>query len=466
MSVIPEPPVVPPAPSRLNPGTDFAEKADALAVFYPTLVAYIVAAIAWMVDAMQQIAATALAGTLPSLSGHALKLMRVNAAGTMAEFVASADVLNGTAAVVLNGTALSGVENAHGSQVMLGAGGAAPWNRAAGAVDYLNPLFWQNGVTTSGVTATIAGTGVTADKIPYVDYDLAGTMTGQFATFGYIQTASNTAGLNLQSWTGSVFMAVLGPAGGGAGAAQIGSGVRVLVESAGNTSGNLITGSTPTLSTATRVLVADGTVSLRTHILGASGTVINARVRVYGLQLELAAQRTNGQYRELLPSEVRTLLDMSGIGSAATLSGPFVDRSGIPAHANEVTVTLSGVTRTGAQMPLLQAMVAGAAVTAGYIATSGALYGTTPVTSSFTSGFGINNTNAAADVLGGEITLTRFAAGSNLWIASGQIYSVQGALQAISVQGEISLAGPLSGLRFNGNGATLTAGSVALAWRV
>lgn len=457
MTDIPETPIVPPAPSRLNLGSDFAEKADALAAFYATLVAYIAAAIAWIVDAMQQIAATALAGTLPSLSGHALKFMRVNASGTMAEFVAPTEMLGGTALV--------GMETGHtggaGFVVIRG-------NFAIGATEPTNTAFWSASEVVNGVTFTQISSNV--DPVTgntRIVYDAVGTLSASTASFGYVSTASQTDGVSGENWTASAFVAVTGPAGGGGGAAQVGTGVRVFQfqTTAGTVFGGAVSGARA-LSTIPRLLAVSNTVRCSVQLVGSSGATINARIVVEGLQFEKAAARTNLRFVEATASTARTLLDLCAVGSAAPLSGPFVDRSGIPAHANEVTFTLTGVTRTGAQMPLLQAMVAGAAVTTGYLATSSVAYGSTLNTGNFTAGFGINNNNASADVLGGKITLTRFAAGSNLWIASGQIYSVQGAPQAISVQGQIDLSGPLSGLRFNGNGATLTAGSIALTWRV
>ena len=100
----PTKPTVPPAPSRLNPGVDFSNKADAFAAFQTTFADYMDATAEFVDDRADEALAAALAGTLPALTGQAGRFLRVNPGGTAVEF---AQVFSlATAVASTSGTAI------------------------------------------------------------------------------------------------------------------------------------------------------------------------------------------------------------------------------------------------------------------------------------------------------------------------------------------------------------------------
>lgn len=192
--------------------------------------------------------------------------------------------------------------------------GDPTWNMAVGAAEGSNTAFWAASETVNGVTFTR----VSADTDPFtgnprVVYDCVGTLTTSSATFGYISSASITAGLTGDIWTSSVFFDAQGPAGGGAGTAQIGAGVRVFnaQNGAGNVFGNPVAGAR-TLSSVTRTLTVSDTVRIGMQLVGTVGQSINARVIIEGLQLEKSAARGIGRYALLPPSSAWLLMAQPG----------------------------------------------------------------------------------------------------------------------------------------------------------
>lgn len=108
MAVKPTKPTVPPAPSRANPGTDFAIKADTFAAFQSPFADYM-EGIADFTDARADDAlAAAIGGDLPPITGQAGKYIRVNTAGDAVEFAPINDpenrIINGAFDVWQRGT--------------------------------------------------------------------------------------------------------------------------------------------------------------------------------------------------------------------------------------------------------------------------------------------------------------------------------------------------------------------------
>ncbi len=338
--------------------------------------------------------------------------------------------------------------------------GDPTWNLARGAAEVGNTAFW-NGVTNNGITATILATG-NGPNGGWVRVRYAGTGTGSSTNFGpYIAANSSTPAVVGAVMTAS---AIITRESGSAAS----NGMRVSITEVGvgtPSSSTPIRPATATPITVTRTNTIGGAMGCYVAFIGVTGVAVDEVYLIEGLQFEVGTARTIGRYTHMSPAIARTALDISAQGAPVALTGAVVDFSGIPAHANEVTLTIVGMTRTGVQRPLLQAIVGGAAVTSGYTCTGGVLFGSTPATGQFTTGFGVLNDNSNADVLGITITLNRHG-NTNTWRASGKAESVQGAAQAITVQGSIALAGPLTGLRFAGNGATFTAGTGAIQWRV
>ena len=153
-----------------------------------------------------------------------------------------------------------------------------------------------------------------------------------------------------------------------------------------------------------------------------------------------------------------------GRQTVPTPSGSTLDLSGIPEWANEITIAFDGLTLSGAANILVQmGTVSGLEVT-GYASTS-----------LFTNGGAVGAANSDAGFviwasvgtlpLRGIMTLTRFAAGENAWLAthSTQISTTQGAQGA---GGAKLLAGALTSLTIGQTGAaTFTGGRVSVGYR-
>lgn len=89
----PTKPTVPPAPSRTDPGAEFATKADTFAAFQAPFANYLDATATYVDGRAAAALAAALLGTLPPLTGRALNMTRVNAGATALEFRTPAQVL-------------------------------------------------------------------------------------------------------------------------------------------------------------------------------------------------------------------------------------------------------------------------------------------------------------------------------------------------------------------------------------
>lgn len=166
-------------------------------------------------------------------------------------------------------------------------------NYAIGADDFGNPAFWAQTQTVGGVTfnqITVDASPLTGK--PRMIFDLTGMLTSTTASIGYVSTASQSVGNVGAVWTASALFSVLGPAGGGAGAAQLGTGVRMFnfQNGGGNVLGNLVLAGDD-VSIATRTLSLAAPVRCGIQVVGAIGTPINARVAIEGLQFELGAAR-------------------------------------------------------------------------------------------------------------------------------------------------------------------------------
>lgn len=365
MSDIPEPPFVPPVPSRLNPGADFAEKSDGLAAFYPTLVAYIVAAIAWIVDAMQQIAATALAGTLPSLSGHALKFMRVNAAGTMAEFVAPNDMMAGTA--------LAGLTSAHANNGFL----ITTSNLALGASDVQNTTFYPSTQAVGGVTATINTRGFRADGTPYVRVTLSGTPSASSGVGVAYSTAASRTPAAAGTYTLSAIITKVS-------GAAAGSGLRLfLVEetapstNVGTSNSTISTNSVgaPVTVTISRTVTTGNQLRLAIGWAYPSGAALNEVFEIDGIQLEAGPVRTFGVYREALQNEAAAMIGTIGAGQTLQQPSRAVGVTYTNTTGRVIVVYITAVGPSGSLSAGMSLLVNGAPVMEASLATlNGGVY--------------------------------------------------------------------------------------------
>jgi hypothetical protein len=273
-------------------------------------VAYLSSIVAYIKWAMDNIVATALAGTLPSLSGHALKFMRVNAAGTMAEFVAPKDMMAGTA--------LAGLTTAHANNGFV----VTTSNLALGASDVQNTTFYPSTQAVSGVTATINARGFRADGTPYVRVTLSGTPSANSG----IGVAYSTAASRTPAAAGTYTLSAIITKVSGAAA---GSGLRLfLVEetapstNVGTSNSTISTNSVgaPVTVTISRTVTTGNQLRFAIGWTYPSGTALNEVFEIDGIQLEAGAARTFGVYREALQNEAAAIIGT--IGAGQTLQYP------------------------------------------------------------------------------------------------------------------------------------------------
>jgi len=93
MAIKPTKPTVPPAPSRRDPGADFSTKADTFAAFQSPFADYLNATADFVDGRAEAALAAAIGTTLPTITGRALNMTRVNAGATALEFRTPQQVL-------------------------------------------------------------------------------------------------------------------------------------------------------------------------------------------------------------------------------------------------------------------------------------------------------------------------------------------------------------------------------------
>ena len=173
----------------------------------------------------------------------------------------------------------------------------------------------------------------------------------------------------------------------------------------------------------------------------------------------------NGQFFGTDSAASRAQLQRITQGTAvASTSGTSIDFTALPAWVKKITVMLSGVSVSSTSSILVQ-LGTGATPTytiTGY-AGGGVRFGASTLGgASFTTGFGLNNTGAAA-LIGGSITITNVT--GNTWSASGSAGSADTGTLVMVTGGSIALAAALTAVRITTNGAdTFDAGSVNILY--
>jgi hypothetical protein len=151
---------------------------------------------------------------------------------------------------------------------------------------------------------------------------------------------------------------------------------------------------------------------------------------------------------------------VSGTAIAST-SGTSIDFTGIPSWVKRVTVMFNGVSTSGTSVIQVQ-IGSGSLLTSGYN-TGVSQLGNPPVSTSYTSGFGISFNNAASNGFFGVFTINLL--GSNIWVFSGQTVLGIGVTHAYS-NGYQTLSGTLDRVRITTvNGTdTFDAGSINIMY--
>lgn len=144
--------------------------------------------------------------------------------------------------------------------------------------------------------------------------------------------------------------------------------------------------------------------------------------------------------------------------TAVTASGTSVDFTSIPSWVRRITVMFSGLSTNGTSNIQIQ-LGAGSVTTSGYIGSAAFVSGGTQA--SFTAGFGVVNSPAAAGVYSGAIVLVNV--NSNTWVSSGNISSTGN--NWVSA-GTVPLSGTLDRLRITTvNGTdTFDAGTINIIY--
>jgi hypothetical protein len=151
--------------------------------------------------------------------------------------------------------------------------------------------------------------------------------------------------------------------------------------------------------------------------------------------------------------------------SVATTSGTAIDFTGIPSWAKRITVMFSGVSTSGANVPLVQLGDSGGFETSGYTISTGGVASTPADTArggSSTDGIRLAiNSHTAADLITGKVVLANIT--GNTWIVSGVFLTAS--VYVTSVVGSKALSATLDRLRITTNSAdTFDAGTVNILW--
>jgi hypothetical protein len=151
----------------------------------------------------------------------------------------------------------------------------------------------------------------------------------------------------------------------------------------------------------------------------------------------------------------------SGTAVAST-SGTSIDFTGIPSWVKRVTVMFSGVSTNGTSNQQIQ-IGAGSVDVSGYTGACGYSNASATSVSSFTAGFGIVNSWAAANNYSGAIILTNIS--SNTWCASGTV-ALGNTTNVFYTAGTKTLSGTLDRVRITtANGTdTFDAGSINILY--
>lgn len=166
---------------------------------------------------------------------------------------------------------------------------------------------------------------------------------------------------------------------------------------------------------------------------------------------------------------VRTTLGVNAakatFAAVATTSGTSIDFTSIPAGVTRITVSLNGVSISGAAIPYLQIGDSGGVETTGYLGSRTVLTHAAAVfvsneTAAFAWGGG-----AAAAVFHGSLVLTLLNAATNAWACSGTIGYSNSATVTL-VAGSKPLSAVLDRVRLTTSNGTDTfdAGSANISW--
>ena len=150
--------------------------------------------------------------------------------------------------------------------------------------------------------------------------------------------------------------------------------------------------------------------------------------------------------------------------AVASTSGTSIDFTSIPSWVKRITVMFSGVS-TGGTSALLTQIGAGSVITAGYVSgTTGGYSGNVISGAAFTTGFGVQNSNLAANNNYATVTIANIS--GNTWYYTSVLCGVTSQNGNFVGGGAITLGGTLDRLRITTvNGTdTFDAGTINIIY--
>lgn len=169
----------------------------------------------------------------------------------------------------------------------------------------------------------------------------------------------------------------------------------------------------------------------------------------------------NTTFAGTVTSPTGTLYPLVSGTAVASTSGTAIDFTSIPSWVKRITVMLNGVSTNGSSNVIIQ-IGSGSVTTTGYLGSATVLTSIAASTS-FTTGFGVVTSNAAASVFGGICSITTL--GNNIWTMNGSVGFSNAAGTVIS-GAYVTLAGTLDRVRITTvNGTdTFDAGSINILY--
>jgi len=150
--------------------------------------------------------------------------------------------------------------------------------------------------------------------------------------------------------------------------------------------------------------------------------------------------------------------------AVASTSGTSIDFTSLPAWVKKITVMFSGVSVSITSSIQVQLGTGSTTyTTTGYVGSAVRFSASALTATSFTTGFGLNNSVAAA-LISGSMTITNLT--GNTWSASGTGGSADAGFLVFATGGSIALAAALTAVRITTvNGTdTFDAGSVNILY--
>lgn len=180
-----------------------------------------------------------------------------------------------------------------------------------------------------------------------------------------------------------------------------------------------------------------------------------------GGSVEVNPPTTASNFTQTLVATTGTLAPIVSGTAVASTSGTSIDFTGIPSWVKRITVMFNGVSTNGTSNLLFQ-LGAGSATTSGYLGAGSQLSTSAVATTNYTTGFGMNISNAA-NVVHGSIIFTNVT--GNSWASNGLFAASNGAA-TVAVAGSITLSGTLDRVRITTvNGTdTFDAGTINILY--